>query len=181
MRRRLPNKLLQRKIPRYFGKLGSTVIDSSDKVYIDVYIWEEVTFTIDMSVIRERMKPQGAKRRRQRLPKKSYHSPIPSRRSARLSAKTALVSQDSMHLNDSSGDCDTNDKGTEAGPNQILPDETNETLQEVDDGAEKYFRIEYTFTMQFDGLLARYEFYCENAEYFKAGSVSLPCYELGGQ
>jgi hypothetical protein len=91
----------------------------------------------------------------------------------------SALTQVSIRPNDSDGDLEASINGTEAGAQRFLPPETNQTPQEIHDDAEKYFKIEYTFTMQFDGLLAKYEFWCEKAQHFEAGSVSLPSYELG--
>ncbi len=61
----------------------------------------------------------------------------------------------------------------------IQEDADADDLEEVSGSSEKFFRIEFSFTMEFDGLLAKYRFWCPDIQYSREGSIKLPdCYSF---
>jgi hypothetical protein len=128
-----------------------------------------------MSIIKARLKPQVIKGRKPKRAKAS-HTVGQTRRSARLNGANETTSNiDSLQPTNSgagSGAVDTPCRETlshvmEAPAAQVNPD---------DEGSdpEKFFKIDYHFTMEFLGLIAKYEFRCEAARYSRKGSVRLP-------
>ena len=155
-------------------------------------MWEEVRFDIDVSIIKARLKPQAVKGRRKRRPKRVGLPSGPPRRSPRLGrASERGDSNSTQRTNPETATDDSGDTfcyGENVPINSDFLDEEviiqeEATVQEANnDGSEKYYHVNYYFTMEFDGLLAKYTFWCEDAQYSQKGSVSLPDrYDFGVQ
>lgn len=130
-----------------------------------------------MSIIKTRLEPKTVKTRKPRRTKKDRQPVAPLRRSLRLSRTSAAVDRDSQRRDgEPVGDEITSsdaDITTETAPTRMLTSILEDTGHE---DLEKYFHIKYSFVVEFVGLLAKYEFWCEDAQYLKRGTVSLPDY-----
>ena len=143
----------------------------------DCGLWVEVKFDIDMSKIGTRLQPKSVKSRKSRR-KKMDRGPIPpSRRSARLNGTNGTAGP----ISGQPIDVDAIDGGIYAGSispqnesEQTISPAITEIPEDAADEPQQYFRVDYTFTVEFVGLLAKYRFWCKDAEYENEGNIDLP-------
>lgn len=137
--------------------------------FIGIYLWEEGERDLDMLIINRRLQPQVNKKRRQKVAKKAVSGP--PRRSERIGdRKVSKVGNTTLPI---SWTNPVEQPGADDAPYTSSSPVEQPSLYEESMGCsggsvediDKFFRIEYELTIEFDGLLAKSIISCPEAEF----------------
>jgi hypothetical protein len=161
----------------YRTRISNLVADSD--------LWEEISFVVDMSMIRPMLKKKLVKRRKA----KPRQPPAELRRSGRLIGKYAESSLDrslsQLSLQSGSGSSNTSHGSSSTrGSDTMLSASIADTAPTEHEDNEKcmgyYCNFFYEFRIVFEGLLAKYELKCPITHLVVEGESNMtPIYDPG--
>jgi hypothetical protein len=147
----------------------------ADNGFQEPYEWDEVEFIVDKALIEARLVPKIGRRPRRSKGNKCFTGPL--RRSARLQVSNG--SSDGLCSPGDDADIQVESQlGFDDRPSALSLASTQDSNcgseEQNHDQRQKFFYLNYLFTMQFDGLMAKYFLECPDLGLSTEGSIKLP-------
>lgn len=140
------------------------------------YIWETVKFSLDMSIIKKKITHTTKRRTHRKATEKTGNNPV--RRSKRIQQAKSAQNGDPACLDEVALPTEDVENNQSGSGSTLRQDSVSEDLISPPDeeGTEltAYYKIDYVFRMNFDGLSVDYKFYCPSIGYSKEGVIDLP-------